>query len=101
MVNFPTGYVPHLSNRIAELRELIKKSIVFDFCSHYRTIFHQVKVAIADHHTLALYDPLEKLVTEVDVSQTGLGACLLQGDRSISFASKSHTRNEVNHNNIE
>ena len=53
IVNFLTKFLPHLSEKIADLWDLLKKNVVFDMTHHYKDIFDKVKKAIASAKTLA------------------------------------------------
>ena len=50
---------------------------------------------------LRYYDSTKPLVIQVDTSQRGLGAALLQANGPIAFASKSLTETESRYSNIE
>ena len=60
-----------------------------------------MKAAIVDVRTLTKYDPQDELPLKVDASTNGLGACLMQEERPVSFASKSLTKTESNYSSIE
>ena len=51
----------------------------------------RLKAAVKGTKTPGLYNSAEELVLEVDTSTKGLGSCLMQEGRLISFASKSLT----------
>ena len=59
------------------------------------------KAAVKGAKNLSLCEPAEEMVLEVDASMKGLCACLMQGVRIISFASKSLTSSEANYSNIQ
>ena len=48
MANFLTRFVPKLSEKTADLSDLLKKNVVFDLGRHYQKAFDSVKVAIVD-----------------------------------------------------
>ena len=97
MVKFLTRFIPHLSDKTADLHEVLKKDVVFDFNSHYQKIFDVIKGVLSDHKVLGLYDPTEELLLKVSMSMKRLGACLLQNDKPISNASKSLAHIQPNH----
>ena len=78
-----------------------KENGAFNFSGNYQKIFDSVKTAIVDFKTLALCNPQEKCNFEVDASTKGLGACLMQRGRPVSFASKSLAKTESNYSNTE
>ena len=57
----------------------------------YETAFEQVKQAIISDTTLRYFDPSLPVTIQVDASQVGLGAALLQNNKPIAFASKALT----------
>ena len=67
-----TRFVPHLSEKIENLWDILKKNATFDMTPHYKDIFDKVKKAMTSSKTLALFDPEEVLVLMVDVSTKGL-----------------------------
>ena len=50
---------------------------------------------------MAFYDSTKPIALEVDASQKGLGAALIQEGKPIAFASKSLTKTQSNYSNIE
>ena len=78
LYNYLSTYVPDLSSILQPLRQLTKKNAVFTWNKHY-DIYQCAK----DHilkcaNTLCYYDPDLPVSLEMDVSQSGLGAVLLQ-----------------------
>jgi hypothetical protein len=45
---------------------------------------------------LRFFDPTKKIVVSVDTSQNGLGACLLQDNLPVYYASKALTDSQIN-----
>lgn len=79
----------------------MKKDTPFLWHNDHRAAFTAIKQAISAESCLQYYNPNLPTVVEVDASQKGLGACLLQNDRPIAFASKSLSPAEANYSNIE
>ena len=50
---------------------------------------------------LAFYDVNKAVTLQCDASQSGLGACLLQGNKPVAFASRSLSPAEKNYAQIE
>ena len=65
--------------------------------------FQQIKSLIqkANETPLRYYDRLQPVTVQADASLRGLGACLIQDERPIAFASKSLTGAESQYANIE
>ena len=60
-----------------------------------------LKKAISKDVNLQYFDPKKPMVLQVDASQLGLGAALLQDSKVIAYASKSLTSAETRYGNIE
>ena len=50
---------------------------------------------------MAYYDVTKPITLDVDASQKGLGAALVQEKKTIAFASKTLTNTQSNYSNIE
>ena len=81
------------SPRIAEiaepLRDLMKKHAPYAWGPEHNQAFDNIKKEIVQACILRYYDPKKETVLQTDASIKGLGACLLQDDHPIYFASKS------------
>ena len=80
---------------------MLKNDVVFRMDPNMINTFKTIKNSVCKANTLGLYDPAKELSLEVSALQKGLGACLLQEDKPISFASKSLTKAKQNYSNIE
>jgi hypothetical protein len=107
MVQYLSPFIPHLSDLTAPLRGLYKVE-EFTWTQSHETAFKAIKDAISKDTTLRYYNPKFKTKLQVDASQKGLGAALIQMDpsepekeRIIAFASKSLTDTETRYANIE
>ena len=63
--------------------------------------FQHVKDAIINNTTLRYFDPSLPMTIQVNASQIGLGAALLQNNNPIAFAKKALTKAEHHYTNIE
>ena len=64
--------------------------------------FNTLKGAITTDASMAYYDVTKPITLEVDASQKGLGAALVQEKKNpIAFASKTLTKTQSNYSNIE
>ena len=91
MVNYLSKFSAHLSELAEPNRELSKEKVPFNWGSEHQESFMLVKKEIAAAPILAYYNPRKTTVLQTDVSIKGLGACLLQDERPIYFASKALT----------
>ena len=101
IVAYVGPFIPNLSQSTANLRDLLKKDIDFQWSDAHQNVFEKVKAAICAETTLAYFDRDKDTVIQVDASGRGLGAVLLQEGRPIAYASKSLTDTEKRYANIE
>ena len=101
MVTYLSPFIHGLSTLTTSLQELLKKDADFTWNASYESAFEQVKQAIMSDTTLRYFDPSLQVTIQVDASQVGLGAALLQNNKPIAFASKALTDAEHRHANIE
>ena len=91
MVNYLSKFASNLSEITSPLRSLLKKETEFLWDEPQSRAFEKVKQTITQSLVLVYYDPNKELTLEVDSSKDGIGACLMQENRPIAFASKSWT----------
>ena len=103
MVTYMGNFVPHLSHHTEPLRAMLKQEAVFAWDEMANASFQKIKDLIAKSATKPLhyYDRRKPVTVQVDASQRGLGACLLQDGQPIAYASKSLTDTETRYTNIE
>ena len=101
MVNYLSKFAPNLSEITSPLRSLLKKETEFLWDEPQSRAFERVKQTITQSPVLVYYDPNKELTLEVDSSKDGIGACLMQENRPIAFASKSLTQAEIGYAQIE
>ena len=101
LVTYLSPFIPGLSTVTTPVLELLKKDADFIWNHTYDTAFEQIKEAIVSDTTLRYFDPSLPVTIQVDASQVGLGAALLQNGKPIAFASKALTKTECRYANIE
>ena len=101
LVTYLSPFIPGLSTLTASLRELLKKDTDFSWNCTYDIAFERVKEAVVSDTTLRYFDPSLPVTIQVDASQVGLGAALLQNGKPVAFASKALTKTECRYANIE
>ena len=101
LVTYLSPFIPGLSTLTAPLWELLKKDTDFIWNCTYDTTFEWIKEAVVSDTTLRYFDPPLLVTIQVDASQVGLGAALLQNGKSVVFASKALTKTEQQYANIE
>ena len=103
MVNYMGTFIPNLSHHTEPLRSMLKQDNVFTWDEVKTRSFQQIKALIlkANETPLHYYDRLKPVTVQADASLRGLGACLVQDNQPIAFASKSLTGAESRYANIE
>ncbi|CAB4040491.1 Hypothetical predicted protein [Paramuricea clavata] len=79
------------SNNVADLRTFLEHDIAVD----------RIKKAITSPKSLEYFNSSEPVTIQVDASQRGIGAVLLQDKGPVEFASKLLTETETRYSNIE
>ena len=90
MVAYFSKFIPNLSNKTIELRELILKETVWDFSEIHERKFDELKSTISNCALLKFFDP--KSQTEITCEQTFNGNW-----EPIAFASRTLTPAEINY----
>ena len=99
MVTYLSPFIHGLSTLTAPLQELLKNDANFTWNASYESAFEWVKQAVFSNTTLRYFDPSLPVTIQVNASQVGLGAALLQNNKSVAFASKALTNAECRYAN--
>ena len=91
MINYLSKFSAWLSELQEPIRELFKEKVPFNWGPEHQSAFTLMKKDIAKAPVLAYYNPRKQIVLQTDASIKGLGACLLQDERPVYFASKAVT----------
>ena len=97
MVTYLRPFIRGLSTLTAPLLELLKKDVDFTWNASYESAFEWVKQAVISDTILRYFDPSLPVTIQVDASQVGLGAALLQNNKPVAFASKALMLEGVDH----
>ena len=101
MCNFLSSYVPHLTDRLYTLRQLMAKDIDFVWTASHTKAFESSKDAILSSATLTYYDNEKPCTIQVDASNVGVGAGLIQDRKVIEYQSWALTSTQQWYSNIE
>ena len=101
LVVYPSPFIPGLSTLTAPLNELLKKDTDFSWNHTYDATSQWVKKAVISDTTLRYFDPSLPVTIQINASQVGLGAALLQNGKPVAFASKALTKTKCLYANIE
>ena len=88
MVQFLSRFVPDLATLAVDLWELTKTTSEFIWSPEHETAVDRIKKAIIAPRTLQYFDSSKPVTIQVDASQRGIGAVLLQDKGPVEFASK-------------
>ena len=86
MVNYLSKVLARLLELVKPIRELSKNKPPLNWGLEHQEVFKQMQKDI-----LTYYKPRKETVLQTDASTKGLGACLLQEQRPVYFASKTVT----------
>ena len=100
-MNYLVPYISRFADKATPLIELLKKDVPFVWQEDHQQTFEDLKRCIGSNSCLSFCYPEKETVLEVDASQKGLGACLLQENKRVSFASKTLTPTQSVYSNIE
>ena len=89
MINYLSKFSAQLAEFVEPIRELSKEKGPFNWGPEHQSAFDLMKKEITSAPVLAHYNPQNHTVLQTDTSIKGLGACLLQDEKSVYFASKA------------
>ena len=101
IITYLAPFIPHLSDLTAPMRDLLKKESEYQWTASHQKALQKIKDLICKEMSLTYFNPLQKTSLQVDASNKGLGAVLLQEGKPITFASKALTEMEQRYVNIE
>ena len=101
MVQYLAKFLPLLSDVSVPLRDVIKKDVQFVMEQPQIDSFNKIKHLITSAPVLRFYDPDSPVTLQVDSSSVGVGACMLQDDRPVSYASAALTKTQQRWSQIE
>ena len=101
MTNYLSKCLQRLSELAELIRELSKDKELFNWGPEHQTPFKQMKKEISYTPVLAYYNPKKQTGLQTDASIKVLGACLLQEEKPVYFASKALTEAQEGYVAIE
>ena len=90
-----------MSEVTAPLHELIKKNIEFHWLAIHDKAFSDLRKILIDPEALRYYDVAKPVTLQVDASQHGLGAALIQDNGPVAYASKALNETQRRYVQIE
>ncbi len=101
MVQFLSPFIPNMSTVTAPLRATLKKNIQWQWLPEHEIAMSKLKEILSSNPVLRLYDPKIPIKIQADSSSTGLGACMLQENQPVAYASRALTDPETRWSQIE
>ena len=101
MINYLSKFSARLSELAEPIRELFKEKVPFNLGPDHQDSFTMMKKEIAKAPVLAYYNHKKWTVLQTDASIKCLGACLLQEEWPVYFASKALTEAQKGYVTIE
>ena len=101
MINYLSKFSAQLSELAEPIRDLCKEKVPFNWRLEHESAFHLLKKEIAAAPILAYYNQNKPIILQTDASCKGLGACLLQNERPVYFASRALTETQKGYVAIE
>jgi hypothetical protein len=101
MVNYLNKFIPNLADISRPLRELMGCSVAWHWMEKQQEAYDILISLIAQSPVLKYFDLDSDITISVDASSEGLGACLLQGNQPVAYASRALNRAERNCAQIE
>ena len=82
MINYLTKFLPRLTELSEPIRELIKEKVPFNWGPEHQESFTMLKKELVRAPVLAYYNPQKETILQTDASTKGIGACLLQDEKT-------------------
>lgn len=101
LVNYVGSFVPNLSQKTHILRVLLKKETEWHWSVDHQRTFDELKRCLTTVPVLQYYNLEKPVVISVDASKNGLGACMMQDNLPVCYASRSLTKAEESYAQIE
>lgn len=101
MAQYMSRFLPDLAGTLEPIRALTRKDTPFVWSTECESAFDTLKKNLSESPCLAYFDVSKEVVIQVDSSQHGIGAVLLQEGRPIEYASRALTPSERNWAQIE
>ena len=101
MINYLSKFSAYLFELAEPICELSKEKVPFNWGLEHEEVFQLIKKEIMTAPILAYYNPKKPTILQTNTSCKGLGACLLQNEKPVYFASKALTETQKGYVAIE
>lgn len=89
MINFVARFVPNMTKRTVNMRQMMKKEVIWVWGKEQDLEFQDLKNALTQSPVSRHFNDEVPIVLSVDSSKDGMGAVILQNDAPVAYASKS------------
>ena len=100
-INYLAKFIPNMSTITHPIRELLKSDNKFSWGEPQIKAFSEIKQVLSAAPVLAYFNVKKPVTITCDVSQSGLGALLLQDNKPIAYVSRALTDPETRYAQIE
>ena len=101
MTQYMSRFLPDLAETLEPIRALTRKDTPFVLSTECENAFATLKKNLSESPCLAYFDAIKEVVIQVDSSQHGTGAVLLQEGCPVKYASRALSPSERNWAQIE
>ena len=101
MINYLNRYFALSAHLTAPLSALTHQVTDYSLGKVHFQNFNRLKVEISNMKALPYFDVNAETTLQMDASKKGLGACLIQKDKVICYASRALIKTEQNYQNLE
>ena len=89
MINYLARYIPNMFELTAPLRSLLKCDVPWAWFPEHDTALTKLKSVLSSAPVLRFYDTNLPTKLQVDACKNGLGACLMQQNQPVAYASRA------------
>lgn len=97
IITYLSKFIPNMSQKSALFYHLLQKDAKWSWRKGEDDAFTGLKAAISSAPVVKFFDSKEPVTLSVDEGSKGLGAIVLQNDRSMAYASKALTLSQQNY----
>ena len=101
MVNYLNWYSVLSAHLCALLSALTHQAVDYKPSKEHFENFNRLKVEVSNMGALPYFDVNAETTLQMDASNKGLGACIVQKGKVVCYASRSLTKTEQNYQNLE
>ena len=77
MINYLSKFIPSMSDQTSNLRNLLKKDVLFQWTYSHEIEFQELKSQVSSDACLEYIDTSKQVTLQLDASKVGLGAVFM------------------------